>query len=156
MAIALADLLDTRHVKLGLRSRTAETAIRELVAALAASEHLSEPDKFAEQVIAREQSNPSMVESGVVFPHARTDLVEKIQLAIGRKASGVPFGSNGARANFIFLIGVPQRLVSDYLVAVGALARIARNDVVRRELLRATTPEAFLEILRSASSPEGA
>ena len=155
MAIALTDLLDTRHVKLGLRSRTAEAAIRELVAALAASEHLVEPDKFADQVIAREKSNPSMVESGVVFPHARTDLVGKIQLAIGRKAGGVPFGADGTRANFIFLVAVPQRLVSDYLVAVGALARIARNDAVRDQLLDAPTPEAFLDILRAASSPEG-
>src|SRR3954466_8641973 len=155
MAIALADLLDTRHVKLGLRSRNAETAIRELVAALAASEHLVEPDKFAEQVLAREQSNPSMVESGVVFPHARTDLVDKIQLAIGRKAGGVRFGPDGARANFIFLVAVPQRLVRDYLVAVGALARIARNDSIREQLLGAATTEAFLDLLRAAFSPEG-
>jgi fructose PTS system EIIBC or EIIC component len=154
MAIALADLLDTRHVKLGLRSRTGEAVIRELVAALAASEHLVEPDKFAEQVLAREQSNPSMVESGVVFPHARTDLVDKIQLAIGRKASGIPFGAESRRANFIFLIAVPQRLVSDYLVAVGALARIARNDSIRSQLLGAPTPDALLEILHAASSQE--
>ena len=155
MAIALAELLDARHVTLTLRSRTAENAIRELVALLSANEQITEAAKFADQVIAREQANPSAVEAGVVFPHARTDLAQKILLAIGRKSAGVPFGLEDTRANLIFLIGVPQRLVSDYLVVVGALARIARNDDIRAELMRAKTAVEFIEILKAASSPEG-
>ena len=153
MAIALGDLLDPKHVQLSLRSRTAENAIRELVALLSADE-VKEPDKFADQIISREAINPSVVEDGVVFPHSRTDLVDKIVLGIGRKAAGVPFGTTGARANLVFLVGVPQRLISDYLICVGALARIARDDVIRAQLLKARTAEEFLEILRAASSPE--
>ncbi|HJT82102.1 MAG TPA: PTS sugar transporter subunit IIA [Chthoniobacterales bacterium] len=155
MAIALADLLDTRQVTLTLRSRTAENAIHELVGLLAANEQLTAPEKFAEQIIARERANPSIVEAGVVFPHARSDLAEKIVLAIGRKTAGIPFGEQSARANLIFLIGVPQRLVNDYLICVGALARIARNDEIRSELMRVNTPEKFIELLTAASSPEG-
>ena len=155
MAIVLADLLDARQVKLGLRSRTADQAIRELVALLAANEQVAEPEKFAEQVINRETANPSAVEFGVALPHARTDLVEKIVLAIGRKPAGIPFGEAATRANLIFLIGVPQRLVNDYLVAVGALARIARSDAIRAQLLNAATAEQFIDIVRTASSPDG-
>ena len=156
MAIALADLLDVKHVELNLRSRTGSNAIRELIALLAANEQVAEPANFAEQVIDRANANPNMVEDGVVFPHARTDLVEKIVLAIGRSRAGIPFGKAATRANLIFLIGVPQRLVSDYLVTVGALARIVRNDVIRAQLMRAETDEEFLAILRAASSPESA
>src|SRR5215212_7073964 len=155
MAIALADLLNARHVRLGLRSRSAENAIRELVELLAATEEIAEPQNFAGEVIAREQKSPSVVELGVAFPHARTDTVPDILLAIGRKTAGVPFGTEGTRANLIFLIGVPQRLVNDYLVCVVALARIARKDECRVRLLRAATAEERVEILRSASPPEG-
>ena len=154
MAIALAELLDPRHVRLGLKSRTMEKAIHELIGLLTATEQLIDARAFAEQVMSRERTNPSVIELGVAFPHARTDLVEKIVLAIGRKAAGVPFGDNAVRANLIFLIGVPQRLVSDYLITVGALARIARNDSIRRQLLRVATPEEFIEILRVAGSPD--
>jgi mannitol/fructose-specific phosphotransferase system IIA component (Ntr-type) len=156
MATTLPDLLQPRHVKLALRSRTAENAIRELVALLAPDEHVAEPEKFAGEVIAREEANPSEVEEGVAFPHARTDTVEKIVLMIGRSRSGVPLGKPGSRANLIFLIGVPQRLVSDYLVCVGALARIARSETIRAELLRAKTSEDFIQVLQVASSPQGA
>ena len=154
MAIALADLLDAKHVQLRLRSRTAENAIQELVALLAVTEQLKQPQEFAAQVLAREQANPSVVQDGVVFPHARTDLVDKILLGIGRKRAGVPFGTGGARANLVFLIGVPQRLVSDYLICVGSLARIARNEIIRAQLLKAPTVDGFLEILRTASESE--
>lgn len=154
MAIILAELLDARQVKLGLQSRTLENAIRELIGLLAATQQVSDAEQFAQQVISREQTNPSVVEYGVAFPHARTDSVEKIVLAIGRKAAGVPFGENGARANLIFLIGVPQRLVNDYLVVVGALARISKNDITRRQLLKAKNAVEFIEILQIAGAPD--
>jgi mannitol/fructose-specific phosphotransferase system IIA component (Ntr-type) len=155
MAIVLADLLDARHVELAVRSRTAANSIRELIALLAGTERITDEQQFIDQVIEREKANPSQVEDGVVFPHARTDLVEKIVLAIGRSRAGVPFGPNTERANLIFLIGVPQRLVSDYLVCVGALARIARQESIRTELMRAKTREQLIEILSVAAAPEG-
>jgi mannitol/fructose-specific phosphotransferase system IIA component (Ntr-type) len=89
-----------------------------------------------------------VVEFEIALPHARTELVDKIVLGIGRSASGVPFGPKGERARLIFLIGVPQRLVSDYLVCVGALARLLKDAEVRQRLLTATTPAEFLDALR--------
>ena len=152
MAIALAELLDPRHVRLGLKSRTMENAIHELIGLLTATEQLIDARAFAEQVMSRERTNPSVIELGVAFPHARTDLVEKIVLAIGRKAAGVPFGDNAVRANLIFLIGVPQRLVNDYLVLVGTLARVTRDQQQRDALFAAATPAEFIAILREAGS----
>ena len=98
MAIALADLLDEKQVILRLRSRKPANALREIVQLLAENRRIDQPEKFLEQVIAREQVHPSVVEQGIVFPHARTDLVEKIVLGIGRSRAGIPFGENrGAR-----------------------------------------------------------
>jgi PTS system nitrogen regulatory IIA component len=149
MPILLADLLDEKHVDLELRTRTQGNAIRKLVRLFAANEQIREPEIFLEQVLARERANPSVVERGVTFPHARTDLVEKIVLGIGRSRAGIPFGEKGDRAHLIFLIGVPQRLVNDYLVCVGALARLLKDDEVRERLLRIDTVRGFLETLRA-------
>lgn len=149
MPILLADLLDEKHVDLDLRTRTQENAIRRLVQLFAANEQIREPEIFLEQVLARERANPSVVEHGVTFPHARTDLLEKIALGIGRSRAGIPFGKKGERAHLIFLIGVPQRLVNDYLVSVGALARLLKNDEIRERLLRVDTVKEFLDTLRA-------
>ena len=147
MAIALADLLDEKQVILRLRSRKPANALREIVQLLAENGKIDQPEKFLEQVLAREQAHPSAVEHGVSFPHARTDLVDQIILGIGRSRAGILFGTNEARARLIFVIGVPQQLVNDYLICVGTLARLVKDDVVRSTLLHAETPREFLDAL---------
>jgi mannitol/fructose-specific phosphotransferase system IIA component (Ntr-type) len=147
MAIALSELLDERQVILRLRSRKPANAIREIVQLLAHNGKIEKPEAFLEQVLARERKHPSIVENEVIFPHARTDLVEQIILGIGRSRAGIRFGQNGRRARLIFLIGVPQQLVNDYLICVGTLARFVKDDAIRSTLLRAETPREFLDAL---------
>jgi len=151
MAIALADLLDEGQVILRLRSRKPANAIREIVELLAHNGKIDKPEAFLEQVLVRERAHPSMVESGVVFPHARTDLVYQIVLGIGRKRAGIPFGATQQRAQLVFLIGVPERLISDYLICVGTLARLVKDDATRSILIHAETPREFLDALKVES-----
>jgi len=145
MAIALADLLDEKQVILRLRSRKPANALREIVQLLAKNGKIDQPVKFLEQVLAREQVHPSAVEHGVSFPHARTDLVDQIILGIGRSRAGIPFGENRVRARLIFVIGVPRQLVNDYLICVGTLARLVKDDAIRSTLLQAESPREFLD-----------
>jgi mannitol/fructose-specific phosphotransferase system IIA component (Ntr-type) len=150
MPIAPADLLHEQQVILRLRSRKPANAIREIVDVLASDisgRKIDKPEAFLEQVLAREQTHPSVVENGVAFPHARTDLVDEIVIGIGRSRAGIPFGENQQRAHLIFVIGVPERLLSDYLVCVGTLARLVKDETIRSKLLDADTPHEFIEAL---------
>src|SRR5881409_4075209 len=147
MAIALPELLDEKQVILQLRSRKLPNALREIIQLLAQNGKICDAQKFLDQVLAREQAQPSAVENGVAFPHARTDLVDEIVVGIGRSRAGIPFGHNGVRARLIFVIGVPERLVNDYLVCVGTLVRLVRDDATRSVLLNAETPREFIDAL---------
>ena len=151
MAIALSDLLDERQVALRLRSRKLPNALREVVQLLAQNRKINDAEKFLEQVLAREQAHPSAVENDVAFPHARTDLVDEIVIGIGRSRAGIPIGTDQQRARLIFVIGVPERLVNDYLVCVGTLARLVRDGATRSRLLHAETPREFIEALTAES-----
>src|SRR6266487_5101775 len=95
MAITLTDLLDEKQVTLGLRSRKVPNALREIIELLAQNGKIDNPEAFFENVFAREQVHPSVVENGVVFPHARTDLVDEIVIGVGRSRAGIPFGEIG-------------------------------------------------------------
>ena len=150
MPIALADLLHEQQVILRLSSRKPANAIREIVDVIASDisgRKIAEPEAFLEQVLAREQTHPSAVENGVAFPHARTDLVDEIVIGVGRSRAGIPFDENQQRAHLIFVIGVPERLLSDYLVCVGTLARLGKNETIRSRLLNAKTPREFIDAL---------
>ena len=149
MAIALTDLLDEKQISLQLRAQRSANAVREIVQLLATNGKIDNPEKFLKQLLARERVKPSAVEHGVAFPHARTDLVDEIVLGIGRSRAGIPFG-RGERAHLIFVIGVPQRLVNDYLICVGTLARLVKDDATRAALLRAQAAAEFVDILKRA------
>jgi mannitol/fructose-specific phosphotransferase system IIA component (Ntr-type) len=53
----------------------------------------------------------------------------------------------GEQALYIFVIGVPVALASDYLRIIGALARIFKDPQSERELRTAKTSEEFVELL---------
>ena len=147
MPIALEDLLTEQQVILRLRSRKPANAIREIVDWLANTGKIARPEAFLEEVLTRERTHPSVVEDGVAFPHARTDLVDEIVVGVGRSRAGIRFTENQPRAHLIFVIGVPERLVSDYLVCVGTLARLVKDEPTRSRLLNAETPREFVDAL---------
>jgi mannitol/fructose-specific phosphotransferase system IIA component (Ntr-type) len=147
MAITLIDLLDEKQVILGLRSRKMPNALREIIELLAQNGKIENPKVFFEKVLAREEAHPSVVENGVAFPHARTNLVDEIVVGIGRSRAGILFARNGVRARLVFVIGVPERLVNDYLICVGTLVRLVRDDAIRPALLHTQTPREFIEAL---------
>jgi mannitol/fructose-specific phosphotransferase system IIA component (Ntr-type) len=150
MPIALADLLDEKQVILRLRSRKPTNAIREIVAILGsgtAQRKIANPQAFLRQLLAREKMHPSVVENAVAFPHVRTELVDEIVIGVGRSRAGISFGENQQRAHLIFVIGVPERLLSDYLVTVGSLARLVNDQTIRSTLLNAVTPRELIDAL---------
>lgn len=147
MAIALTDLLDEKQVILQLRSRKVPNALREIIAVLAQNGTIANSKAFFEKVLAREEAHPSVIENGAAFPHARTDSVDKIVIGIARSHVGIPFGDAGARARLIFVIGVPERLANDYLICVGTLVRLVKDDATRSALLNAQTAHEFIAAL---------
>jgi len=152
MSIALTDLVDPKQITLNLRGETQEEAIREIVGLLVGAGKIDNPEKLLEQLKAREAANSTYAADGVAFPHARTKLVDEIVVGIGRSESGIPWTGQGEVAHLIFLIAVPERLISDYLVVVGTIARMTKDRPLRTLLLHAESVDEFVATLLSAPS----
>jgi mannitol/fructose-specific phosphotransferase system IIA component (Ntr-type) len=152
MSIALADLVDPKQIALNLRARTQTAAMREIVDLLVAAGKIDNPERFLEELRARETTNSTYAADGVAFPHARTKLVDEIVVGIGRSEAGIPWTGKGELAHLIFLIAVPERLISDYLVVVGAIARATKDRPLRTLLFHAENADEFIATLLSAPS----
>jgi mannitol/fructose-specific phosphotransferase system IIA component (Ntr-type) len=152
MAIALVDLLNENQIALELRASTRDDAMEELIQLLANSGKIDNAQKFLEQVCARELTNSTYAADGVAFPHARTDLAKEMSLAVGRSETGIAWTGRGEIAHVIFLIAVPEKLITDYLVVIGAIARATKDQPLRTLLLHAETPQEFIATMLAAPS----
>ena len=147
MSFPLNELFDSKQVVLDLRATTAAEAIWEIVELLRTNGRIQKVAQFYDAVMEREKKNSTAMEGGVAFPHARTNLVEQIVLGMGCSHAGICFGQSTDLVHLIFVIGVPERLVNDYLICLGTLARLVKDDATRSALLHAQTPREFLDAL---------
>jgi mannitol/fructose-specific phosphotransferase system IIA component (Ntr-type) len=152
MSIALAGLVDPKQIALNLQAGTRDEAMREIVDLLVANGKIDNAVIFLNKLQQRERTNSTYAADGIAFPHARTKLVDKIVLGIGRSANGIPWTAKGENAHLIFVIAVPERLISDYLVVVGAIARATKDRPLRTLLLHAESAEDFIATLLSTPS----
>jgi len=151
MSAMLSEILDPKLVVLELREGTAAEAILEIAELLRDQGHVQDYYKFADAVMEREGRSSTNTGEGVAFPHARTDLVQRIILGIGRSAAGIRFGPAKELVHLIFLVGVPKQMVTDYLVCVGAIARVVKDKAKRDALIATTSAEEFVELLRAGA-----
>lgn len=152
MTIALADLVDPKQIALNLRAGTQSEAVREIVDLLVANGKIENAEKFLGELGERETVKSTYAADGVAFPHARTKLVDEIVLGIGRSESGIAWTGKGEVAHLIFVIAVPEKPISDYLVVVGSIARTTKDRPLRTLLLYAESVEDFITTLLSARS----
>ena len=151
MSALLSEILDPRHVVLELREATAAEAILEIVELFRGTGQVKDYFKLADAVMEREGRVSTNTGDGVAFPHARTSLVDQIVLGIGRTKEGIRFGQSKKLVHLVFLIAVPERMVTDYLVCVGALARVVKEEGRRDALMAATTSDDLVEQLRTGA-----
>jgi mannitol/fructose-specific phosphotransferase system IIA component (Ntr-type) len=126
-----------------VRAKTEVEAIDELLSALRNQPDVIDPVSLRSAVLQRQKVDPPLLPMGVAFPHARTDSVRALVLAVGICPQSVVFGDTSVR--LILLIGVPKAAIAEYLDLTSFLARHLRNRPVLDRLMDATTMPEFLE-----------
>jgi len=145
MSSSAAQLLQPSRIALDIAATDKNEAILEVAGIVRRDSDVVDFGSFCQELLARDEMRSTAAGYGVAFPHARTDAVQEIVIAAGRSAEGVRFGDE--IVHFIFVIGTPREKVSEYLVAVGTLARLLRTEKIRAALGKATTPEEFIRAL---------
>ena len=146
--ISIADTLEPERIRLSLTSKVTSIAIDEVAASL---RNVPEVLDWDELHAGLHRSAPCIAETGGAFalclPHARTDAVTSMVMAVGRSLEGVNYQGCSSPVRYIFCIGVPKALANDYLRIVGLLARILKLPRTEQALANAQTPIEFLHHL---------
>lgn len=151
----LAKHLKAGHIQLNLQAEDKRSALVSLLKILSDSGTIPKDrtEGLLGALIEREAQASTGLGFGVALPHARTDLVDKIQLAFGLSPRGVDFASlDGEPAHFFILVLAPVKEACEYLKVLSAVSLVMKDKNHRRSLLRARTPEDILRIFDSSHS----
>jgi mannitol/fructose-specific phosphotransferase system IIA component (Ntr-type) len=146
--ISIADTLEPDRVRLSLQSDIVSIAIDEVAALLRNVPAVLDWDELHAGL---HRSTPCLTESegefAICLPHARTDAVTSMVMAVGRSLSGMNFAGCAVPVRYIFCIGAPKALANDYLRIVGLLARILKQPKTEQTLRTAQSPIEFVHQL---------
>jgi len=144
MATRLSKLLDPARITLAVQSTKRTNAINEVAKLLESHPDVANFQGFYNELLARERLDTTCLGNEIALPHARTEHVRKIVLAVGRSTEGVLFENSNQTVKLMFVLGTPKNNPTDYLILVGALCRLIKDAASRDALMAAPTPEAFI------------
>jgi mannitol/fructose-specific phosphotransferase system IIA component (Ntr-type) len=144
MATRLSSLLVPEHIQLAVQGTKRTAAIQEVAKLLETDPNVANFQGFYNELLARERLDTTCLGNEVALPHARTEHVKKIVLAVGRSNAGVLFENSNQTVRLMFVLGTPKNNPTDYLILVGALCRLIKDESSRTALMAAATPEAFI------------
>jgi mannitol/fructose-specific phosphotransferase system IIA component (Ntr-type) len=146
--ISIADTLRPERIRLTLAATDCDGAIRETAGPLQSAPAVLDWDALLAGLF---RSAPCIAERdtdfGFCLPHARTDAVSTMVMSIGISPGGILFPDCQVPVRYIFCIGVPKALATDYLRIVGLLTRILRDPANEAMLRTATSPAELLDEL---------
>ena len=143
----LKDLFDPGTVRLTLQGATRDDVLRELVGLLGVD--AASADILARALQRRESLGSTGVGRGIAIPHCRSGVADRVRLAYGHRADGVPYEAiDGLPVqDFFLIVAPPEEVVNLYLPVLGRIAQFAKDPDISSRLAALTEPEQFLALL---------
>jgi PTS system nitrogen regulatory IIA component len=150
LPVALAAIFPPQAIVIGLKERTKEGVVAELVRNLVAQGFLAENnvDAVVGSILAREKLGTTALYEGVAFPHCRTSCTEEFIGVLGIDAQGIAFDAVGGGAvNSIFLFLAPLDRREELYDVLGRITAIGRDKSRRAQFRGCRTAEAAHQLL---------
>lgn len=128
---------------------TKEEALKMLVELIKKnSDALNDENNFYENILAREELGSTGIGQGIAIPHARSEKIKKIIVAIGLLKNGIDFNSlDGEKVKLIILVGSPKGQNREYLSLVSELMRTFRYKKLRENVICANNYQELLKAI---------
>ena len=149
MTLTLATFLSADRVILGLTADSQRALVDQLIKPLIAARIVGDGARFAADVLAREQEITTVMENGVALPHARSNAVKRLGLAVGiMPEPGMQYNLEGdVPSRLFFLIAVPAFAPTAHMPLLQRLAQFAREPKRVERLLASKTPSVAVRYL---------
>lgn len=145
--MSIADLISPQTVKAPLEGTTKDEIIRELLTILKEAGRIEDLEEAFRVVRAREDQGSTGLGDGIAIPHAKTEQVSRLTLALGVAPDGAEFDAlDGQPTHLFFLLLAPPGQSGPHLEALAEVGKMAQSGSFMRLLKSARTREEVLEL----------
>ncbi|MCH3916804.1 MAG: PTS sugar transporter subunit IIA [Spirochaetia bacterium] len=145
----LVDILREDLIKVPLSATDKAGVLEELVGVLAAGKGLDAKQKDAvlQSVLDRESLGSTGIGKGICIPHAQSEAVDSICLAVGVSRVPIDFDSpDNLKSRLFFLVVAPVSAASAHVEVLAAIARSCSSQVFRRMLEQCKSAKEVLQL----------
>jgi fructose-specific phosphotransferase system IIA component len=136
-------------ISLNLKGETKEAVLTELVDILAHRGKLDDRDLVLADIFQREKTMSTGMQHGIALPHAKTDGVQDIAVAVGIKKEGIDFESlDGEKSRLFIMVVSPRKTSGPHIQFLAAIGGVLKDDVVREEVIAADDRELAATLLQ--------
>jgi nitrogen PTS system EIIA component len=151
----LSDFIVSDAVIPALKATTKEEAIKEMVASLVRTGHISGDHEatIVSAIMKREELGSTGIGRGVAVPHTKHVSVASLIATVAISSQGLDFSSlDGEDVYILFLLVSPPDRPGDHLRGLETITRHLKSDDFCRFLRQSTTREAIVDLLKEVDS----
>lgn len=148
---SITKYLKEKCISTNLKGTTKDEIIEELTGLLIQSGNVINRQNVINSIKDREKIMSTGLEKGIAFPHAKTDAVSDVSVAIGIKKEGVDFNAlDGNPSNIFVLIVSPFSNSGPHMRVMSSFSGALLHLDVKQKLLEAKSPKEIIEILKES------
>jgi len=147
--MALIDMIVEKVIKTPLVSKDKPDVLRELVQILKDAGEIDDFDTALKAVQEREDKLSTGLEKGIAVPHAKTDSVSSLKLAIGIAPEGIDFDAMDRESSkLFFLLLAPPGQAGPHVEALSEIAKLANSTSFCKALIRAENAQEVVDLMK--------
>lgn len=112
------------------------------------SDALNEDENFYNTILEREKLGSTGIGQGIAIPHARSEKIKDVVIAVGLLKNSVNFNApDGENVKLVILVGAPKGQNREYLSLVSELVRTFRDEKLRNNIICANNYQDLIEAI---------
>jgi len=145
----ILDILPREAIIAELKGTTKREVLEELTGALLHYKPHLDRERLIEVLLERERLGSTGIGDGIAIPHGKIENLDHLALSFGKSSRGVDFESmDGKPAHLFFLLVAPENCAGIHLRALAKIARLLKNNTVRKRLSGAASREEIYSIIK--------
>ena len=145
----IADYIKVDTINLDLESENKNAVIRELYNNLKQTNLIKDEEQGLNDIFKREDMGSTGIGKRIALPHAKTKAVDELMITFGISKNGISYNSvDDGNVNIFFMFLCPENKTQEYLKVLARISRLIREDKFVNDLLKATSNQEILELIR--------